>query len=93
MPCRYYEPLAAELSSVEQLLSGPAVRKLLFMTQPELVEGLVKPHWSQALQGQGAEVMQAVPNMLEVVPAGVNKWAGLQVRRWLGWPVGLAAER
>lgn len=79
-PCRYYEPLAAELAGVEQLLAGPAVRKLLFMSQPELVAGLVEPHWRQALQGQGAEVMQAVPNMLEVVPAGVNKWAGLQVR-------------
>jgi hydroxymethylpyrimidine pyrophosphatase-like HAD family hydrolase len=77
---RYYEPLAAELADVEQLLAGPAVRKLLFMTAPDLVEALVKPHWAQALQGQAAEVMQAVPNMLEVVPAGVNKWAGLQVR-------------
>ncbi len=32
-----------------------------------------------ALEGKGAEVMQAVPNMLELVPRGVNKWVGLQV--------------
>lgn len=35
---------------------------------------------SQALlDGKGAELMQAVPNMLELVPRGVNKWVGLQV--------------
>ena len=31
-----------------------------------------------ALEGKGAEVMQAVPTMLELVPRGVNKWVGLQ---------------
>jgi hydroxymethylpyrimidine pyrophosphatase-like HAD family hydrolase len=76
---RYYEPLAQEHSSVEDLLSGPSVRKLLFMADPSVVDGLLKPHWGAALQGAAAEVLQAVPNMLEVVPAGVNKWAGLQV--------------
>jgi HAD superfamily hydrolase (TIGR01484 family) len=30
------------------------------------------------LEGRGAEVMQAVPTMLELVPRGVNKWVGLQ---------------
>jgi hypothetical protein len=67
-------------TNVDQLLSGPAVRKLLFMAPPVQVEGLLKPHWSSALVGSGAEVMQAVPNMLEVVPSGINKWGGLQVR-------------
>eukprot|EP00775_Hariotina_reticulata_P003247 gene3247-3523_t len=76
---RYYEPLADELPNVEALLAGPAVRKLLFMADPEVVESLIKPHWSSNLQQQAAEVVQAVPNMLEVVPQGVNKWAGLQV--------------
>lgn len=77
--CRYYEPLAHQHSSIEELLLGPSVRKLLFMADPSVVDGLLKPHWGAALQGQAAEVLQAVPNMLEVVPAGVNKWAGLQV--------------
>ena len=31
------------------------------------------------LDGQGAERMQAVPNMLEVVPSGVNKQVGLDL--------------
>ena len=30
-----------------------------------------------AVAGAGAEVMQAVPTMLELVPAGVNKWVGM----------------
>ena len=29
-------------------------------------------------RGLGAEVMQAVPSMLELVPPGGDKWAGLQ---------------
>jgi hypothetical protein len=28
--------------------------------------------------GASAEVMQAVPTMLELVPSGVNKWVALQ---------------
>lgn len=81
LPARYYEPLAQEFSSVaELLLSGHSVRKLLFMAPSDVVDGLLKPHWAGgALKGQAAEVLQAVPNMLEIVPAGVNKWAGLQV--------------
>lgn len=63
---RYYEPLAHQHSSLDYLLSGPAVRKLLFMADPSVVDGLLKPHWGAALQGQAAEVLQAVPNMLEV---------------------------
>jgi hypothetical protein len=63
---RYYEPLAHQHSSLDDLLSGPAVRKLLFMADPSVVDGLLKPHWGAALQGQAAEVLQAVPNMLEV---------------------------
>lgn len=35
-------------------------------------------HLQTALEGKGAEVMQAVPTMLELVPRGVNKWVGLQ---------------
>ena len=31
------------------------------------------------LAGQGAELMQAVPNMLEIVPSGVNKRVGLDL--------------
>lgn len=75
----YYEPLARVEPSLQQLLAGPAVKKLLFMTEPHRVEGLLKPHWQAAAPPLGAEAMQAVPNMLEIVPAGVNKWVGAQL--------------
>ncbi|KAL4419005.1 hypothetical protein ABPG77_000870 [Micractinium sp. CCAP 211/92] len=74
---RYYEPLAAVLP-LEEVLAGPPLRKLLFMTDPDAVEGHLKPHWSAALQGSEAETMQAVPDMLEVVPSGWDKWRAVQ---------------
>lgn len=49
---------------LEEVLAGPPLRKLLFMTNPDAVEGHLKPHWSAALQGSEAETMQAVPDML-----------------------------
>lgn len=32
-----------------------------------------------ALNGQGADTTMAVPNMLEIVPRGINKWVGMQL--------------
>lgn len=43
--CRYYEPLAQVAGSVEEVLAGPPLRKLLFMTEPHLVDNHLKPHW------------------------------------------------
>lgn len=74
---RYYEPLAS-VSSLDEVLQGPALRKLLFMTRPEVVDSHLKPHWSQALEGVEAETMQAVPDMLEVVPSGWDKWRAIE---------------
>ncbi|GFH26796.1 uncharacterized protein HaLaN_25008, partial [Haematococcus lacustris] len=61
----YYEPLASVATNLGQLLTGRPVRKLLLMTSPQL-------------QGTQAKTMQAVPNMLEIVPQSVNKWAGMK---------------
>lgn len=52
------------MAPLEQVLAGPPLRKLLFMTHPEAVEDHLKPHWSAALRGTEAETMQAVPDML-----------------------------
>ena len=41
----YYEPLAQECPSVEHILAGPPVKKLLFMTDPAHVDEEVRPHW------------------------------------------------
>ena len=42
---RYYEPLAEVKPSIDALLEGLPVKKLLFMTHPARIEALVKPHW------------------------------------------------
>ncbi|KAK9827136.1 hypothetical protein WJX74_007858 [Apatococcus lobatus] len=75
---RYYEPLAEVKPSIDALLAGLPVKKLLFMTDPARIEALVKPHWMETLVGSSAETTQACPDMLEVVSAGVNKWTGMQ---------------
>ena len=38
----------------------------------------LSPLRQEALVGQGADTTMAVPNMLEVVPAGINKWVGMR---------------
>jgi hydroxymethylpyrimidine pyrophosphatase-like HAD family hydrolase len=86
---RYYEPLADVAPSVDRVLAGPPLRKLLFMTTAARVDAEVRPHWEAALAAGGgaAATMQAVPDMLEVVPAGWDKWAAMQrLLRHLGVP-------
>jgi hypothetical protein len=68
----YYEPLPRVLPSLPALLSGPPVRKLLYMSTPEDVKTSLRPHFDATLKGR-ATAMQAVPDMLEIVPPGVNK--------------------
>ena len=65
---RYYEPLADVAESVDAILSGPPMRKLLFMTSEEVVSSKIKPEWERTLENSGASTMQAVPDMLEIVP-------------------------
>ena len=67
---RYYEPLAEVVASAAAVAAGPPLHKVLFMTSVEAVEARLKPHWRAALEGTSAELMQAVPDMLEVVPSG-----------------------
>eukprot|EP00798_Chlamydomonas_sp_ICE-L_P008089 gene8089-1332_t len=74
-----YEPLSLVFGTVDELLAYKPVKKLLYMTKPATVDGVLRPHWEKNLQGQGASLLQAVPDMLEVVPEGVNKWVGAQV--------------
>lgn len=75
---RYYEPLAGVAPSVDAVVAGPPLRKLLFMAQPDRIQGELLPQWSRFLEGTSAAPMQAVPEMLEIVPAGWDKWVGMQ---------------
>lgn len=42
---RYYEPLAAVQPSLDAILQGPPVKKLLFMTDADVITRQVIPHW------------------------------------------------
>ena len=42
---RYYEPLAAVQPSLQAILQGPPVKKLLFMTHPDIVTSQIIPYW------------------------------------------------
>ncbi|KAK2080056.1 hypothetical protein QBZ16_002452 [Prototheca wickerhamii] len=74
---RYHEPLARPVPD-PAAAAGHLVRKLLFLTDPVVVERRLKPEWAARLRGTDAETMQALPNMLEIVPRGWNKWVALQ---------------
>ena len=83
---------AGEGEESASLLSSP-VLKMLFVAEPARVESELKPFWRDLLSGKKtsppssspeflvpagvAAPMQAVPNMLELVPAGVDKGLGL----------------
>ncbi|XP_057832987.2 endoribonuclease YBEY, chloroplastic isoform X2 [Cryptomeria japonica] len=74
----YFEPKAEVMSSVEHLLSSVSVQKLLFYDTAENVHNVLRPHWSVATEGQ-ARVVQALPDMLEILPSGASKGAGVQM--------------
>lgn len=42
---RYYEPLARIASSVEEIVNGPPMKKLLFMTDPAAIDSEFRPLW------------------------------------------------
>lgn len=42
---RYFEPLSEVAPSLQALLAGSPVKKLLFMTDPAVVDARLKPHW------------------------------------------------
>jgi hypothetical protein len=55
---------------MQQLLDGPPVRKILFMSTEEIIAGKVAPDITAMLEGTEAGLTIAVDTMLEVVPKG-----------------------
>lgn len=66
------------MGSVEDLLSSGDVQKVLFLDTAEGVSGRLRPYWSEAIKGR-ASVVQAQPDMLEIVPAGTSKGSGVRM--------------
>ena len=73
----YHEPRAVITPSLDALLSGPPILKLIFLAPPATVDGLIVPEWTERLEGSDASTARAVADMLELVPTGVTKWTGV----------------
>ena len=54
------------------------LQKVLFHDSAERVTTFLRPHWSLVLKGR-ANVVQSLPDMLEVLPFGASKGAGVQI--------------
>lgn len=74
----YHEPKAEIMPSVEHLLSAADIQKMIFLDTAEGVAKNLRPYWSEATGGR-ANVVQAVPDMLEIVPPGTSKGSGVKL--------------
>ncbi|KAK2643840.1 hypothetical protein Ddye_019035 [Dipteronia dyeriana] len=63
----YHEPKAEVMPSVQHLLAAAEIQKLIFLDTAEGVASTIRPYWSEATKGR-ANVVQATPDMLEIVP-------------------------
>lgn len=53
------------------------VQKLLFLGTAEVISTL-RPYWLEATRGI-ADIVQATPDMLEIVPCGASKGSGIKL--------------
>ncbi|CAK7353118.1 unnamed protein product [Dovyalis caffra] len=74
----YHEPKAEIMPSVEHLLSAADIQKMIFLDTAERVVTTLRPYWSEATGGR-ANVVQAVPDMLEIVPLGTSKGSSVKM--------------
>uniref|UniRef100_A0A7N0T5L6 Uncharacterized protein n=1 Tax=Kalanchoe fedtschenkoi TaxID=63787 RepID=A0A7N0T5L6_KALFE len=74
----YHEPKVQIITSVDELLETAKIQKLLFMDTVEGVATSLRPYWSKAI-GSRAGVVQAIPDILEIVPPGSSKGGGVRV--------------
>ncbi|KAL5221613.1 hypothetical protein ABZP36_026326 [Zizania latifolia] len=74
----YHEPKAEIVSSIEQLLGTAEIQKVLFLETPEGISSTLRPFWAKAIEGR-ARVVQAQPDMLELVPPATSKGNGVKI--------------
>ncbi|CAO1945917.1 unnamed protein product [Urochloa humidicola] len=74
----YHEPKAKIVPSVDQLLGTAEIQKVLFLETPEGISSALRPYWTKAIEGR-AHVVQAQPDMLELVPPATSKGNGVQI--------------
>ncbi|XP_031275163.1 endoribonuclease YBEY, chloroplastic-like isoform X1 [Pistacia vera] len=74
----YHEAKAEVMPSIEHLLAAADIQKVILLDTAEGVSTTIRPYWSEATRGR-ANVVQAVPDMLEIVPAGTSKGSGVRM--------------
>jgi hydroxymethylpyrimidine pyrophosphatase-like HAD family hydrolase len=72
----FHEPKSDVVSSVDDIVSNKSVRKLLLMGPNKASIDSVRNIWEAAFKNR-AEVTQAVPTMLEILPLGNDKSRGV----------------
>jgi len=90
---RYYEPRARVAASLAEVLAGPPVKKLLFMTDPHTVDSVLRPNWEACARPQPPAVLQTGASGSRGLHArGRGTTGGLSARSLLaGWVLGGAA--
>ncbi|XP_054798247.1 endoribonuclease YBEY, chloroplastic isoform X2 [Prosopis cineraria] len=74
----YHEPKAEIMPSTEHLLAAADIQKMIFLDTAQRVASTLRPYWSEATTDH-ARVIQAVPDMLEIVPLGTSKGNGVKM--------------
>ncbi|XP_068648261.1 endoribonuclease YBEY, chloroplastic [Aristolochia californica] len=74
----FHEPKAEIIPSVEHLLAAADIQKLLFYDTAQGVASTLRPYWATAIEGR-AGVVQAQPDMLEIIPVGTSKGSGVKL--------------
>ncbi|XP_057720264.1 endoribonuclease YBEY, chloroplastic [Arachis stenosperma] len=74
----YHEPKAEIMPSIEHLLASADIQKMIFLDTAKSVASTIRPYWSEATKDR-ATVVQAVPDMLEIVPLGTSKGNGVKI--------------
>nr|CAB3478241.1 unnamed protein product [Digitaria exilis] len=74
----YHEPKAKIVPSIDQLLGTAEIQKVLFLETPEGISSALRPYWAKAIEGR-AHVVQAQPDMLELVPPATSKGNGVKI--------------
>ncbi|KAL6616038.1 hypothetical protein ACP70R_038308 [Stipagrostis hirtigluma subsp. patula] len=74
----YHEPKAKIVPSIDQLLGTAEIQKVLFLETPEGISSALRPYWTKAIEGR-AHVVQAQPDMLELVPPATSKGNGVKI--------------
>ncbi|KAJ4708127.1 haloacid dehalogenase-like hydrolase family protein [Melia azedarach] len=74
----YQEPKAEVIPSVEDLLAAADIQKLIFLDTADGVATTIRPYWSEATRDR-ANVVQAIPYMLEIVPPQTSKGRGVKI--------------